>query len=166
MSALDDADANRRLDAYLTTEMADGPRTPVSAERIVVCLGQDDAGRPLELSIVLKDPAEPGVITLYSINEPILDQLRLGWIPVTTVKSIATNVFQVAIRYESINELVVGAPSPPKPAAAKAICSFCHKKHPETGPLVEGAGLQGTGGIFICRTCTELCLDIFEQERQ
>src|SRR5262249_511979 len=44
--------------AYLTTELVDGPRVPISAERIVVVLGDDELGHPLELSIVLNKPRD------------------------------------------------------------------------------------------------------------
>ena len=45
-------------------------------------------------------------------------------------------------------------------------CSFCRKGRREAGLLVEGAGLGGSGGVFICRHCAVLCLEILEAEQQ
>jgi hypothetical protein len=157
-------------EAYLTTERVDGPRTPIAAERIVIVLGRDEDGRLLELSIVLKKPARPGKLTFYSINEPLFDDSRRGFFPRPVVEPCpAVNVFQVSIRYEPTHPEVAAA----EEAAATtrepqedsgAVCSFCRKSRSEVGPLVEGAGPEGTGGVFICRTCTDLSLAIFEQE--
>lgn len=45
-------------------------------------------------------------------------------------------------------------------------CSFCRKGRRESGPLVEGPGPTGTGGVFICGDCAKLALSIIEQEQQ
>ena len=45
-------------------------------------------------------------------------------------------------------------------------CSFCRKSRGEAGPLVEGPGQGGTGGVFICRRCAVLCQEIAEAEQQ
>jgi ClpX C4-type zinc finger len=39
-------------------------------------------------------------------------------------------------------------------------CSFCRKHLQKTGPLVEGKGPSGTGGVFICRECAAMALSI------
>jgi hypothetical protein len=160
-------------EAYLTTERVGGTRTPIAAERIVIVLGQDEGGRPLELSIVLKKSAHPGRLTVYSINEPLLDDSRRGLFPVPVVESCpAVNVFQVSIRYEPTHPGEAGAVEEARATTGEraddsgARCSFCRESRPEVGPLVEGAGPEGTGGVFICRACTELSLAIFEQERR
>jgi hypothetical protein len=43
-------------------------------------------------------------------------------------------------------------------------CSFCCRRRTDVGPLVEGCGPKGKGGVFICRECVELFLSIFDQE--
>lgn len=40
-------------------------------------------------------------------------------------------------------------------------CSFCGKSSREVGPMVEGPGQ-----VYICNPCTDLCLNIFRQERR
>jgi hypothetical protein len=45
-------------------------------------------------------------------------------------------------------------------------CSFCGRGQFEAGPLVEGQGAQGAGGVFICAQCVELARKIFEQVQQ
>src|SRR5262245_51593416 len=45
-------------------------------------------------------------------------------------------------------------------------CSFCGKSRREAGPLVEGRGLGGTGGVFICRLCAVRCQEIVEVEQR
>src|SRR5439155_27270392 len=45
-------------------------------------------------------------------------------------------------------------------------CSFCRKKRRDAGPLVEGQGPSGLGGVLICRQCALLCLDILDQEER
>src|SRR6476620_3218680 len=40
-------------------------------------------------------------------------------------------------------------------------CSFCGKSSLEVGPMVEGPN-----DIYICSNCTELCQNIFRQEKR
>ncbi|MEC8321203.1 MAG: ClpX C4-type zinc finger protein, partial [Planctomycetota bacterium] len=40
-------------------------------------------------------------------------------------------------------------------------CSFCGKTSREVGPMVEGPG-----DVYICTNCTDLCQNIFRQERR
>ncbi len=40
-------------------------------------------------------------------------------------------------------------------------CSFCGKTSREVGPMVEGPG-----DVYICTNCTDLCQNIFKQERR
>ena len=40
-------------------------------------------------------------------------------------------------------------------------CSFCGKNSREVGPMVEGPN-----GVYICGQCTDLCQNIFKQERK
>ena len=40
-------------------------------------------------------------------------------------------------------------------------CSFCGKSSREVGPMVEGPN-----DVYICNNCTELCTNIFKQERR
>jgi hypothetical protein len=58
------------FEAYLTTAQNGGPRVPLSGERIVVVLGQDEAGRPLEVSIYLRPwPGSPADLVVAAIDE-------------------------------------------------------------------------------------------------
>jgi hypothetical protein len=41
-----------------------------------------------------------------------------------------------------------------------AYCSFCRKSHQDVGPLVEGSG-----DVYICAECIELCQSILVQEK-
>jgi hypothetical protein len=59
--------------AFLTTMQIGGPRVPISAERIVVVLGEDDkTGLPLELSICLRR-SPSGSISICAFREPLPD---------------------------------------------------------------------------------------------
>ncbi len=40
-------------------------------------------------------------------------------------------------------------------------CSFCGKTSREVGPMVEGPN-----GVYVCSSCTELCQNIFKQEKR
>ena len=40
-------------------------------------------------------------------------------------------------------------------------CSFCGKSSREVGPMVEGPS-----DVYICANCTDLCQNIFKQERR
>jgi hypothetical protein len=44
-------------------------------------------------------------------------------------------------------------------------CSFCRRNTHEAGPFVEGPGIHGVGGVFICKACVEFCLEILMQEQ-
>ena len=56
--------------AFVTSSANDGPRIPISGERIVVVLGKDEeTGLPLELSISLSRNAEQRLF-VYAIREP------------------------------------------------------------------------------------------------
>lgn len=88
-------------EAYLTAEATDSERVPITGERIVIVLGQDEAGRPLELSIDLKKrPHHPSKIAIYSINEPIHMPVPRS-VPVPIIESSGcVNVFQISIKHE------------------------------------------------------------------
>jgi ClpX C4-type zinc finger len=47
-----------------------------------------------------------------------------------------------------------------------ARCSFCRESPGKVGPLVEGEGPQGSGGVFICEQCAELVLTIIAEEKR
>lgn len=47
-----------------------------------------------------------------------------------------------------------------------ARCSFCRESSGKVGPLVEGKGPDGTGGVFICEQCAELVLTITAEEKR
>ncbi|HYF15138.1 MAG TPA: ATP-dependent Clp protease ATP-binding subunit ClpX [Phycisphaerales bacterium] len=64
-----------------------------------------------------------------------------------------------------------GPDQPPQPPAREGdggfrgrkvtTCSFCGKTSREVGPMVEGPG-----SVYICTQCTDLCQNIFRQERR
>jgi hypothetical protein len=87
--------------AYLTTEATDQQRIPITSERIVIVLGDDDAGRPVELSIDLKKrPDRPGKIAIYAIYEPV-DERRIRLIPIPVIEPCqCVNMFQISIKHE------------------------------------------------------------------
>lgn len=173
MSDLADLAPEELYAAYLTTDMSDGLRTPIAGERIVIVLGKDQAGRPLELSVLLKKSAQPGRLTFYSINEPISDASTRGGFPRPVVEACpVVNVFQVSIQYEPIDSDEAGAEMKTSATAAEprkgsgARCSFCRMPQSDVGPVVEGPGPERKGGVFICRACCDLCVDIIEQEKR
>src|SRR5580658_8279051 len=47
------------------------------------------------------------------------------------------------------------------PTKKNAFCSFCRKSYRDVGPLVEGSG-----DVYICGDCIELCQQILDQERK
>jgi hypothetical protein len=47
-----------------------------------------------------------------------------------------------------------------------ARCSFCRENPRKVGPLVEGEGPSGTGGVYICENCAELVLTIVAEEKR
>lgn len=49
---------------------------------------------------------------------------------------------------------------------ADARCSFCREHPRKVGPLVEGEGPDGTGGVFLCEDCAELVLTIVAEEKR
>jgi len=56
-----------------------------------------------------------------------------------------------------------GTPGNPSDFKGKRVttCSFCGKSSREAGPMVEGPS-----EVYICNSCTDLCLNIFKQERR
>ena len=49
---------------------------------------------------------------------------------------------------------------------ADARCSFCREHPRKVGPLVEGEGPDGAGGVYICEDCAELVLTIVAEEKR
>ena len=89
--------------AYLTTRLVGGPRTPITGERIVVDLGQDEFGNLLELSLDLAKHSEgPGTISAYAIVEP-LPQKRPTHLPKLDVnRGRAVNSLRLVVKYEPV----------------------------------------------------------------
>ena len=44
-------------------------------------------------------------------------------------------------------------------------CSFCRRDPGKMDTLVEGPGQNGAGGVFICRECAKMALNIIEMEQ-
>ena len=85
--------------AYITAEPVDSPRVPILGERIIIELGDDDDGRPMELSIVLRKPKDhSGKIAMYSIVEP-LSNVVAGQRPrqLTIEQCAAVNMIRISL---------------------------------------------------------------------
>lgn len=90
--------------AFITTDRVNGERIPIDGEPIVIVLGRDEQGRPLELSISLrKDKGKEGQIYLYSIPETVLPQDAGGGFPVPSIEPTKPiNVFRVSVNWKSL----------------------------------------------------------------
>jgi hypothetical protein len=97
----------RFFKAYATTESNDGPRVPIDAERIVFVLGEDDQGRPLEISIRLRDPGNaPPALSISAIIEPTPNPLPGEYVPNLVMKKWNTyNTGAVSVWHQDIREL-------------------------------------------------------------
>jgi hypothetical protein len=60
----------RRYPAFATSMDAGAERIAIDAERIVILLGTDPKGRPLELSLELSWTAKAGRLFISAIKEP------------------------------------------------------------------------------------------------
>jgi hypothetical protein len=93
-----------RFAAFATTSLNDGPRIPIDAERIVVVLGKDDEGRPLEISIYLEPlgrDAPKNALPVCAIQEPPPD-IQSFWThsPELIIESGKTwNTCRLSVRY-------------------------------------------------------------------
>ncbi len=70
---------NGRYLAFVTSAEAGSQRIPIDGERIVILLGTDSEGRPLDLSLELTWTTKPGKLLIAAIKEPIpedSDELR------------------------------------------------------------------------------------------
>ena len=84
--------------AFITTELVDQPRVPISGERIVVALGTDEkTGLPLELSISLKKRPDNSVV-MYAIKEPV--GVPLPFSRLIIEEGRVPNVRRITIQYD------------------------------------------------------------------
>jgi hypothetical protein len=90
---------------YLTTAQNGGPRIPLNGERIVVVLGQDEEGRPLEVSIYLQPwPDSPAELVIAAINEGAkLTQPREFWPRLVVKPSQGSNLISLAVEYKYVS---------------------------------------------------------------
>jgi hypothetical protein len=88
--------------AFATTESNDGPRVPIDAERIVFVLGEDDEGRRLEISVVLRDHGKtPPELGVWAIVEPTPDPFPGNYAPNLVVRrGPSTNVCHLSIWHQ------------------------------------------------------------------
>jgi hypothetical protein len=169
MNAEEELRSGGRYPAYLTTEAVDGPRVPISGERIVVVLGRDELGHALEVSIPLtKRKGDLGKLAVYAIREPL--DLGSPWTHFPEVEGtrVGQNVLVLSVTYRPIPGMPVN-PREQRADAPDAVvepelrrdacCSFCEESYGDVGPLVEGPGR-----IYICAGCIKLCQDIVDQE--
>src|SRR5262245_28457202 len=95
--------------AFLTTALVGGPRTLISGERLVVVLGHDPDGRPLEVSIDLfawaGGAGELRVYALQETGEPLAERLqRRHWPRLVVTPSKAPNFVSISVRYDDVGE--------------------------------------------------------------
>src|SRR5436190_20769556 len=93
--------------AFLTTAVLAGPLTAISGERLVVVLGHDPDGRPLEVSIDLFAwPGGAGELRVYAVHdtdEPLAERLqRHHWPRLVVTPSKAPNFVSISVRYEDL----------------------------------------------------------------
>jgi hypothetical protein len=96
-----DKHSDRFYSAFLTTEGNDGPRVPISAERIVIVLGEDaETGLPLELSIPL-EKLDGQRISICAIKEPTPPVFEPGLLfpDLIVEEAPAINVRSVTVKY-------------------------------------------------------------------
>ena len=98
---------NFPLAAYVTTSLVGGPRERIDGERIVVVLGEDDDGNPLELSLNLMHqsnlPMPSGTTLVTALLEP-LPASNPKAIPTLTAKQGAMNTVQLTIEYKKLGQ--------------------------------------------------------------
>jgi hypothetical protein len=97
----------RFFKAYATTELNDGPRTLIDAERIVIVLGEDCEGRPLEISIRLADYAKsPPEVQVFAIVEPTPKPLPGTYMPHLVIeKGPIANGGHISVWHENFSDI-------------------------------------------------------------
>jgi hypothetical protein len=92
------------FEAYLTTAQYGGPRTRLDGERIVVVLGSDEGGRPLEVSIYLQSwPGSPEELVVAAIDEGAKPGAsREFWPRLLVVPSQGPNLLSLRVEYKHI----------------------------------------------------------------
>jgi hypothetical protein len=92
------------FEAYLTTAQNGGPRTRLDGERIVIVLGRDVGGRPLEVSIYLQPwPGSPEELVVAAIDEGAKPGASREFWPRMVVKpSQGSNLLSLRVEYEHV----------------------------------------------------------------
>ncbi len=90
-----------RFTAFTTTKLRGGPKVPFDAECIVIELGLDDAGRPLEITIDL-EPSIYGANRLTVSAYPRIFQGKIESTPVLSARDLGvTNVLDLCVEHEA-----------------------------------------------------------------
>jgi hypothetical protein len=99
-----------RYQAYLTSKLVGSPRIPISAERLVVVLGKDEHGHPLEVSIDLtRSPDDPPQLFVYAIRETLGNiEASTHWPRLVSRDTGAVNSAQLQIVFEDAQALLEG----------------------------------------------------------
>jgi hypothetical protein len=92
------------FEAYLTTAQNGGPRSRLDGERIVVVLGRDKGGRPLEVSIYLQPwPGSPEELVVAAIEEGAKPGAsREFWPRLVVEPSQGPNLLSLRVEYQHI----------------------------------------------------------------
>jgi hypothetical protein len=99
-----------RLEAYLTSRLVGSPRIPISAERLVVVLGKDELGHPLEISIDLtRSREDPQRLFVYAIRETLGNLEEWTHWPTLVVRDTgAINTGQLEVVFEDAKTFLEG----------------------------------------------------------
>jgi hypothetical protein len=94
---------SERYQAFVTTDLVNGERIPINGERIVIVLGEDEEGRPLELSFsLIKAKGKEGRLAVYSIPEHVPADTFKKAFPIPFVEPCPpVNVFRVSVQWRS-----------------------------------------------------------------
>lgn len=92
------------FEAFVTTAQNGGPRTPIQGERIVVVLGRDEGGRPLEVSIYLQPwPGSPTDLVVAAFEEKTQLDAPPAHLPRLIVEpSQGPNLISLRVEYRPI----------------------------------------------------------------
>jgi hypothetical protein len=99
-----------RFQAYLTSQLSGSARIPIAAERIVVVLGKDERGHPLEISIDLTRPAsDPLSLRVNAIREPLQNtETWTHWPRLHVTRVPAVNVARLRVLFEEMGPINSG----------------------------------------------------------
>jgi hypothetical protein len=104
MKQSDPASPRPAFEAFVTTAENGGPRVPVEGERLVIVMGRDAAGRPLELSLYLQPwPDRPSQVVVAAVDEASApSQGRDYWPRLVVHPSQGPNLISLSVAWDHI----------------------------------------------------------------